>query len=78
VFENRLLRRIFEQKRYMTGEWKILHNKELRNVYSSPRIIRIMKSRRMRLAEHVARIVAKWNAYSLLVRKLEVKRAKHR
>jgi hypothetical protein len=49
VFENRVLRRIFGPKRdEVTGEWKKLHNEELRDLYSLPSIIRIIKSRRMR------------------------------
>jgi hypothetical protein len=49
VFENRVLRRIFGQKRdEVTGEWRKLHNEELRNLYSSPSIIRIIKLQRMR------------------------------
>jgi hypothetical protein len=49
VFENRVLRRIFGPKRYdVAGEWRKLHDEELRNLYSSPSIIRIIKSRRMR------------------------------
>jgi hypothetical protein len=55
VFENRVLRRIFGPKRDgVTGGWRKLHNKELHNLYSSPSIIRIKKSRRMRWAGHVA------------------------
>jgi hypothetical protein len=55
VFENRMLRRIFGPKRdEVTGEWRKLHNEELRDLYSSPSIIRIIKSMRMRLAGHVA------------------------
>jgi hypothetical protein len=55
VFENRVLRRISGPKRDgVTGGWKKLHNKELHNLYSSPHIIRIIKSRRMRWAGHVA------------------------
>jgi hypothetical protein len=51
VFENRVLRRIFGPKRdEVTGEWRKLHNGELRDLYSSPSIIRIIKSRRMRWA----------------------------
>ncbi|PNF27037.1 hypothetical protein B7P43_G10400 [Cryptotermes secundus] len=49
VFENRVLRRIFEPKRdEVMGDWRKLHNEELHNLYSSPDIIRMMKSRRMR------------------------------
>jgi hypothetical protein len=57
VFENSVLRRIFGTKRdEVAGEWRELHNEELRDLYSSPSIIRIIKSRRMRLAGHVARM----------------------
>jgi hypothetical protein len=50
VFENRVLRRIFRPKRdEVTGDWSKLHNEELHNVYSSPNIITMIKSRRMRL-----------------------------
>jgi hypothetical protein len=74
VFENRVLRRIFAPKRgEVTGEWKTLRNEELRDLHSSPRIIRIMKSRRMRWAGHVARMGEKRNAYRLLVGKPEGK-----
>jgi hypothetical protein len=62
VFENRVLRRIFGLKRdEVTGEWRKLRNEELRVLYSSPSIIRIIKSRRMRWAEHVARMGEKGN-----------------
>jgi hypothetical protein len=57
VFENRVLRRIFGLKRYeVTGEWRKLHNEKLRDLYSSPSIIRIFLSRRMKWAGHVARM----------------------
>jgi hypothetical protein len=70
VFENKVLRRIFEPKRdEVTGEWRKLHNEELHDLYSSPSIIRIIKSRRMRWAGHVARMGEKRNAYKLLVGK---------
>jgi hypothetical protein len=58
----------------VTGEWRKLHNEELRELYSSPSIIRIIKSRRMRWAGHVARMGEKRNAYRLLVGKPEGKR----
>ena len=55
VFENRVLRRIFGPKRdEVKGEWRKLHNEELHNLYSSPNIVRVIKSRRMRWAGHVA------------------------
>jgi hypothetical protein len=57
VFENRVLRRIFGPKRdEVTGGWEKLHNEELSDLYSSPSINRKIKSRRMRWAEHVARM----------------------
>jgi hypothetical protein len=74
VIENEVLRRIFEPKRdEVMGEWRKLHNEELRDLYSSPSIIRIFKSRRMRWAGHVARVGEKRNAYRLLVGKPEGK-----
>jgi hypothetical protein len=70
-----VLRRIFGPKRdEVTGEWGKLHNEELCDLYSSPSIIRIIKSRRMRWADHVARMWEKRNAYRLLVEKQEGKR----
>jgi hypothetical protein len=75
VFENRVLRRILGPKRdEVTGEWKKLHNKELHDLYSLPSIIRIIKSRRMRWAGHVARMGEKRNAYRYLVGRPEGKR----
>jgi hypothetical protein len=57
AFENRMLRRIFGLKRdVVTGGWRKLHNEEHHNLYSSPSIIRIVKSRRMRWAGHMARM----------------------
>jgi hypothetical protein len=55
VFENRVRRRIFGPKRdEVTGDWRKLHDEELRNLYSSPNIIRMIKSRRMICVKHVA------------------------
>ena len=55
VFENRVLRRVFAPKRdEVTGEWRKLHNEELRDLYSLPNIVRVVKSKRMRWAGHVA------------------------
>jgi hypothetical protein len=56
VFENRMLRKIFELKREEDGSWRKLHNDELHDLYSSPNIVRVIKSRRMRWAGHVARM----------------------
>jgi hypothetical protein len=60
MFHNRVLRRIFGPKRYeIIGSWRTLHIEELHNLYSSPSIIRMIKSRRMRRARHAPRIVGK-------------------
>jgi hypothetical protein len=57
VFENRVLRRVFGPKRdEVRGEWRKLHNEELNSLYSLPNIVRVVKSRRMRWAGHVARM----------------------
>jgi hypothetical protein len=75
VFENRALRRIFGPKRdEVTGEWRRLHNKELYALCFLPNIIRVIKSRRLRWAGHVARIGVKRGAYRALVRKPEGRR----
>jgi hypothetical protein len=75
VFENRVLRRIFGPNRHeVTGGWRKLQNEELHRLYSSPSIIRMIKSRRMRRAGHVARMGEKRNAYRILVGKPEGKR----
>jgi hypothetical protein len=73
VFENRVLR-IFRPKRdVVTGEWRKLHNEELHNLYSTPDIIRQIKSRRMRWPGHVARMGEGRNVYRVLVAKPEGK-----
>ena len=75
LFENMVLRRIFGPRRdEVTGEWGRLHNEELNDLYSSPNIMRVIKSRRMRWAEHVARMGEERGAYRFLVRKPEGKR----
>jgi hypothetical protein len=75
VFEKRVLRRMFGPKRdEMTGGWRQLHKEELHNLYSSPSIIRMIKSRTNRWAGQVARMGETRNAYRILVRKTERKR----
>jgi hypothetical protein len=75
VFENRVLRRIFEPKRdEVTGEWRKLHNEKLNNLYSSPNIVRVMKLRRMRWTGHVARMWEGRVVYRVLVGKAEGRR----
>jgi hypothetical protein len=68
VFENRLLRRIFVSKRdEVTGEWRRLHNEELYALHSSPSIIPVIKSRRLKWAGPVARMGERIDAYRALV-----------
>jgi len=75
VFENMVLRRIFGPVRdEVTGELRRLHNEELNDLYSSPNIVRVIKSRRMRWAGHVARMGEERGAYRVLVGKPEGKR----
>jgi hypothetical protein len=64
---------LYQKKGEVTGDWRRLHNEELHTFYSSPSIIRVIKSRRMRWAGHVARIGAKNTAYRILVGKPEGK-----
>jgi hypothetical protein len=72
VFENRVLRRVFGPKRdEVKGEWRKLHNEELNDMYSLPNIVRVVKSRRMRWAVHVARIGERIVVYRVLVGKTE-------
>jgi hypothetical protein len=75
VFRNRVLRRVFGPKRdELTGEWKKLHNEELSDLYFLPNIVRVVKSRRMRWAGHVARVGEGRGVYRVLVGKPERKR----
>jgi hypothetical protein len=74
VFENSVLRKIFGPKREEDGSWRKLHNDELHSLYSSPNIVRVMKSRRMRWAGHVARMGEGRGVYRVLVGRPEGKR----
>jgi hypothetical protein len=75
VFENRVLKRIFWPKREkVTGEWRKLHNKELNDLYSSPKIVRVIKLRRMRWAGQVACMGDSKGVYWVLVGKPEGKK----
>ena len=74
VFENRVLRRIFGPMRdEVTGEWRKVHNEELNDLFSSPNIVQVVKSRRMRWAVHVARIAESRGVYRFVVGKTEGK-----
>ena len=70
VFENRILRRIFGPKRDENGEWRRLHNEELRSLYRSPNIVRVIKSRRLRWEGHAARMKGGRSAFKILTGKL--------
>ena len=70
LFENRVLRRVFGPKRdEVTGEWRKLHNEVLSDLYSLPNIVRVVKSRRMRWAGHMARMGEGRGAHRVLVGK---------
>jgi hypothetical protein len=75
VFENRVLRSMCGSKRdEVTGEWRKLHNEELNDLYCSPNIVAVKKSRRMRWAERVARMGKRRGVYRFLVGKTKRKR----
>jgi hypothetical protein len=72
VFENRVLTRVFGAKRdEVTGQWRKLHNEELNDLYSLPNIVRVVKSRRMRWAGHVASLWERRGICRVLVWKTE-------
>jgi hypothetical protein len=73
VFENRVLRKIFGPKREEDGSWRKLHNDEPHDLYSLPNIVRVIKSRRMRWAGHVACMGDGRDAYRVLVGRPEGK-----
>jgi hypothetical protein len=74
VFENKMLRRIFGPKREEDGSWRKLHNDELHDLYYSPNIVRVIKSRRMWWARHVARMGEVRGVYRVFVGRHEGKR----
>ena len=66
VFENRILRRIFQPKRDENGEWRRLRNKEFHSLYRSPNKVRVNKSRRLGWVEHIARTEEGKNTFKIL------------
>jgi hypothetical protein len=82
VFQNTVLRKIFGPKREDDGSWRKLHNDELHNLYSSPNIVRVIKSRSMRLAGHVVSMGEGRGVYRVLIGRSEGKgplgRPRHR
>jgi hypothetical protein len=75
LFENRVLRRVFGAKRHdVTGKWRKLHEEELHDLYSSPNIVQVIKSKQMRWMEHVAQMGEERGVYRVLAGKPEGKR----
>jgi hypothetical protein len=75
VSENTVLKKIFGPKKKEGGSWRKLHNDELHSLYSSPNIVSVIKSRRMKGAAHVARMGEGRGVYRVLVGRLEEKRS---
>ena len=67
--KNKILRRIFESKKDENGDWRRLHNEELHNLYCSPKIVMVIKFRRLRFAGHVARMVGGRSVFKILTGK---------
>jgi hypothetical protein len=74
VFVNRVLRKIFGPKREVDGSWRKLHNDEFHSLYSSPNIVRVIKSRRLKWVGHAGRMGERRGVYGVLVGKPEGKR----
>ena len=74
MFESRVLRSVWPKRDEVTGEWRKLNKEELRDLYSLPNIVRVLKSRRMRWAGHMARMGEGRGVHRVLVRKPEGKR----
>ena len=70
VFKNKILRRIFGNKRDENGKWRRLHNEEYHSLYHSPNIVRLIKSRRLRWSRHVARMEDDRSFFKILTGKL--------
>ena len=66
IYENRILRRKFGPNRDENGEWRRLYNEELHSLYRSPNVVRVIKSRRLRWAGHVARMEEGGSAFKIL------------
>ena len=78
VFENRILRRIFGPKGDENGEWRRLHNEELHSLYRSPNVVKVIKSRRLRWAGHVARMEEGRRAFKMSTGKRPLGRPRRR
>ena len=72
VFQNRILRRIFGPKSDEKGEWRMLHNEEINSLYRSSNIVRLIKSRRLRCAGHLARMEEGMSVFKILTSSLHL------